>query len=322
MARTILDKFAIPQVAAGLLNFFFTEDDLDFIEKIEEDRFTREEVAALIGQKADAFIASAYRRGILTLEDETSGLYKLGSFYGMLDVFSISETEKYRSLPRNTRAQLDAWYFDEYYSSLEQEPSVRPTQDEILLLEDVLKFIDAQDRPVYLNYCDCRSLNGDCALPTRTCITYKNGPNSFAHRGHSLPIDKEKAKEVVRQADRAGLMHTVNPNGICNCCGDCCYLFRGQTRRGSLGFWPKASHTASLDPDKCIGCGACTRRCHFGVFEKNSGIVSAHTENCVGCGLCASTCPAKAITMKDRNDAEQRYGQQSFDERTETCQQQ
>ena len=79
-------------------------------------------------------------------------------------------------------------------------------------------------------------------MPTDTCVTYKDGINSFVDRGLSKKISKEEAKEVVRRADAAGLMHTAGMGGICNCCGDCCYLFRAQKRRKSTGVWPAAKH--------------------------------------------------------------------------------
>ena len=79
---------------------------------------------------------------------------------------------------------------------MDPDPNVRPTGDKILTLDETLDFIDSQNRPVYLNYCDCRSLKGDCGMPTKTCITYKDGVNTFAHRGLSEEIDKEKAKKM------------------------------------------------------------------------------------------------------------------------------
>ncbi|MEM5767972.1 MAG: 4Fe-4S binding protein, partial [Bacillota bacterium] len=152
----------------------------------------------------------------------------------------------------------------------------------------------------YLNYCDCRSLGGDCGLPTRTCITYKNGINSFAHRGLSVHISKEQAKEIVIGADKAGLMHTVNPNGICNCCDDCCYLFRAQSRRNSAGFWPKTQHLVEIDGDKCVACGNCVETCRFHALHISERI-DADLSRCVGCGICVQACPAKALKLRKRN---------------------
>ena len=165
----------------------------------------------------------------------------------------------------------------------------------------MLQFIDDQkDRPVYLNNCDCKSLTGDCGLPVRTCITYKDGINTFADRGLSERIDAERAKEIIRETDKAGLMHTCNPNGICNCCDDCCYLFRGQKLLDSYAVWPLTDYIVSFDEDKCVGCGLCVKRCRMKVFEKDGRKITADTAHCAGCGLCVNTCPKKALTLVSR----------------------
>ncbi|MBQ7433806.1 MAG: 4Fe-4S binding protein [Lachnospiraceae bacterium] len=300
MSQIVFEKFGVPEAAKAYIDVFLTKQEQDFVEKVEKEVFDVHDIALLVREEAEAFAASAYHRGIISLVEEGKQWYRLNNFYGRLDIFVISEQERYRRIPEDVRRSLDDWYFAEYDKSLNQDLRVRPTSDEILLLDEVVAFIDKQERPVYLNYCDCRSLTGDCGLPTRTCITYKNGINTFVHRGHSEEIDKERAKEIVRKADQAGLMHTVNPNGICNCCGDCCYLFRSQRRRNSGVFWPATKHIVSLDQGACIACGKCVRRCHFGVFEKRDRKIIVHEENCVGCGICATACPKQALKMKGR----------------------
>lgn len=300
MNNLLIEKFEVPDVAVDYLELFFTKEEADFIEKIDKEIFTEKDIEKIIEGNAEEFIKNSYRRGIISLADEKEGIYKVGNFYGRLDIFAISETEKYRSIPKEARKAIDGWYFDQYYDSLDKDPKVRPTEDEVLTLQETLDFIDSQDRPVYLNYCDCRSLSGDCNMPTKTCITYKNGINTFVHRGLSEEIDKERAKEVVREADKAGLMHTANPNGICNCCDDCCYLFRGQEKRDSRGFWPKSNHIVEIDKNLCVGCGLCTKRCRFKVFTKEGRDIQVDESKCVGCGICATACPVGALKMKGR----------------------
>jgi MinD superfamily P-loop ATPase containing an inserted ferredoxin domain len=299
--QNFIKKFQIPEVAYPFINKIFTKEEIDFVDKMDKKIFTKQDIEKIISSNAEEFIKNSYRRGVISLVDEDLGTYKIANFYSRLDIFSISEQEVYRSIPKDDQIAIDAWYFEAYYNGLDSNLSVRPTEDEILPLKKVLEFIDTQERPVYLNYCDCRSLRGECGKPTKTCITYRNGINTFAHRGLSEEIDKERAKEVVENADKNGLMHTVNPNGICNCCGDCCYLFRSQAKRNSSGFWPKTKQVIEFDPEKCIKCGACTKRCHFDVFTKIDGSIKTDISKCVGCGICANSCPTKSIKLKERD---------------------
>ncbi len=299
--QKFIKKFQIPEVAYPFINKIFTKEEIDFVDNMDKEIFTKQDIEKILSINAEEFIKNSYRRGIIFLVDEDLGTYKIANFYSRLDIFSISEQEVYRSIPKDDQIAMDAWYFEAYYNGLDSNLSVRPTEDEILPLKKVLEFIDTQERPVYLNYCDCRSLRGECGKPTKTCITYRNGINTFAHRGLSEEIDKERAKEVVKNADKNGLMHTVNLNGICNCWGDCCYLFRSQAKRNSSGFWPKAKQVIEFEPEKCIKCGACIKRCHFDVFTKIDGSIKTDISKCVGCGICANSCPTKSLKLKERD---------------------
>lgn len=235
---------------------------MEFVLSMDKNEFTMTDVNTALGKDGADFVKSAYHRGIISYVDESRKTMKLAGFYERMDVMAVSEQEIYRTIPEEGRKEICSWLFGQYYMGLDPDPAVRPTNDEILPLEKVLEFIDSKgDHPVYLNYCDCKSLNGECGKPTRTCITYKTGINTYFSRGLSKAIDAQTAKEIVINADKEGLMHTVNPTGICNCCGDCCYLFRSQQKRQSAGFWPKTDHVIRHDPEKCVGCGICMAKC-------------------------------------------------------------
>lgn len=296
---TFIQKFQVPEVAYHLIDKMFTEEEIRFVSKMEKDIFTEDDIKKMDLVNVKHFIKNSYHRGIISIVDNIKGSFKISNFYGRLDIYAISEMDKYKSFSRHDRDALDDWYFEAYYNGLGLKSDIPPSEDEIMPLGQALSFIDQQDRPVYLNYCDCRSLRGECGFPTKTCITYRNGINSFAHRGLSEEIDKEKAKEIVKRADKIGLMHTVNPNGICNCCGDCCYLFRGQIKRKSKGVWPKTTHIIDFDASLCIACGKCVNKCHFDVFQKEGNIL-IDIEKCVGCGICVQSCPTKALKLIEK----------------------
>lgn len=300
----ILEHFQAPELAAPYLEYLLTAEEFRFVAAVNKDQvFTKEEITSILGEEVDAdrFVEEAYRHGVISYTDETMSSYKLGDFYDFLDIYAISQQESYRKLAKADQKILADWAFDMYYNRLNPDLSVRPSNDQVLPLEEMLALIDERkDMPVYLNYCDCKSLNGDCGKPKQVCITYRDGVNSYVHRGLSKKITAEEAKQVVIEADKAGLMHTISGMSICNCCDDCCYVFRSQNRRGSLGFWPKTEHIISWNGKKCVHCGLCVRRCMMNVFTKSGDRIAMDITKCVGCGICETACPKKALELKKR----------------------
>lgn len=325
----IIERFHIPFEAADIVTEVLNSQECELISGWEGgDCFTKGELvdfvcaAQLITDPvaAEEFVDQCFVRGVLNKAED--GKYCIGTFYGRLDIFATSEPEAYRALPEEKRRELDRWYFRCYLEGLGSDACVNPTADEVLPLKQALSFIENKEEQPYLALCDCRMLTGDCQSPTRTCITYRTAKNSFVSRGHATPITKEEAMQVLIEADRAGLIHTVNPGGVCNCCTDCCYLFRAAKARDSVGRWPLSHYRAALDSGRCVGCGACVKRCRFQVFDlaqasSADGVHSApfgkngrktaymvRPELCVGCGICVTGCPSDALWLEPRNETE------------------
>jgi Pyruvate/2-oxoacid:ferredoxin oxidoreductase delta subunit len=307
-----IEIFEVPGAATGVIAQIVSSEEIALVEAVGRGSFTVDDAAIsleqtgkpLAGDRLAELLRSAYKRGILLLEDESFTKFKAGNFYCRLDIFAITETEKYLAFPPETRKALDEWYFGAYVKGLGDEP--RPTGDRVVGLSEAFDFIDKADRPIWLNRCDCRLLAGNCEKPVDTCISLRGGINTMSHRGWSKPLTKEQAKEIISRAHTAGLMQTINPNGLCNCCGDCCYLFRAQKARNSAAVWPQAENIAAFDANACIACGQCVGRCNFAAFTQDEEGISYDSGLCRGCGLCATTCPASAIRMKRRNSDE--YG--------------
>lgn len=65
----------------------------------------------------------------------------------------------------------------------------------------------------------------------------------------------------------------------------------------------KESGARVIDPDKCIGCGACNAACpwHMPKLDPETNVSS----KCVACGRCAEQCPNGAIKLVDWKDIAQ-----------------
>lgn len=57
---------------------------------------------------------------------------------------------------------------------------------------------------------------------------------------------------------------------------------------------------ASLDTDRCTGCGQCLEVCRFGAITLHDGLPRIDSVSCEGCGSCADACPGGAIRLHDR----------------------
>ncbi len=306
MASTRFNKrFQVPEAAIPVIDRMVDPQEILLIESLAFETFTpaeaRQALEVATGavwtiDQVDPLLHNAYRRGVIQSVDETQTQFAIGSFYTRLDIFAISEPDSYLALPRQTQIALDQWYFDAYLAKLSSDSSV-PSGDQVVPLAEAIAYLDSTNDPIWLNRCDCRTLAGNCALPTAVCISFRKGVNTFSHRGWSKPLTKEQGRAVLEGADQAGLVHTINPGGICNCCSDCCYLFRAQRARQSRRVWPVSRSIAVFHQNYCVGCGRCVDRCPFGAFRPTDQGIRYDPEHCRGCGLCRESCPAGAIDI-------------------------
>jgi len=59
------------------------------------------------------------------------------------------------------------------------------------------------------------------------------------------------------------------------------------------------SRKASVDPEKCTGCGACVNVCRFDAIKKTESLCEIVPYSCEGCGVCAVVCPQNAVSLQD-----------------------
>ncbi len=70
--------------------------------------------------------------------------------------------------------------------------------------------------------------------------------------------------------------------------------------------------TATVDGDRCIGCGRCVDVCRFGAIGMTSQKAVIDKTFCEGCSACALVCPQKCISMDDTRQGTWFRGQTDF----------
>ncbi|MGM0466971.1 MAG: 4Fe-4S binding protein [Acidobacteriota bacterium] len=176
---------------------------------------------------------------------------------------------------------------------------------EVLAYEDAVKLIDKNSKFLEAP-CICRRerriMGEGCDKPEGNCLVMGVGVDIYRNAGIGKEIDKNKALELLRKADEAGLVLQASFSkkiaNICCCCGCCCQVLRNLKKHPSPADLVASPFFAQLDQDLCTGCGVCVERCQMDALTLDHDKVILDQKYCIGCGLCVSTCPSNALTLK------------------------
>jgi Pyruvate/2-oxoacid:ferredoxin oxidoreductase delta subunit len=180
---------------------------------------------------------------------------------------------------------------------------------EILPFEKVSKYIE-EARTVAVNPCVCRLVENNCDKPLEVCLSFDSGADYMVKHRNGRQVTKEEAMEILRKAEDAGLVHTINnqqekPILICNCCADCCFVLRGLSQLHNPRAFTKSNFMPKIDREICRVCETCVKWCPFQALYRHyphtedlsDDMIMVLEERCIGCGVCAHKCPHDAITL-------------------------
>ena len=309
MYERVAELFEVPAEAAAYIPLFLRDEEIMAIERMGRAAYSPDDLAKLFADIADdpgQLIAEAYSRAVLNKAEVGGDIgFVVANFYKRLAYFAQYEPETWRSISPDVRQQMDEWYVRVYAEGAKprlaeamQDPSKLIENAFFFTLDETMEIIDKLECDVYTVPCNCKSVALNCDKPRGVCILFGKGINSEWDRGHGKPLTKEEAKELVRFANRSGLMQTSEMEmAICNCDACCCYPIRASEMIGARGLWPKKVHTLAWKEEDCIHCGKCVKMCNFGAFKKEGKRVEFDEEKCWGCTICGNYCPASAITF-------------------------
>jgi Pyruvate/2-oxoacid:ferredoxin oxidoreductase delta subunit len=319
--QALMRLFDMPPFLEPWFDRFFEDIEIELVLLLKKKPMDREETLQVLSSRhqtiprdADSdLVTRAFRKGIINRRADDR--FEPADFHARFDKWSMFEG--WKDIPDDIRDRLNTWELDYYERRhadqidgiLKGQPR-DPTliYPEYILVHEAAALLE-RARHIYLMPCNCRAMMQQCGQSVYTCLRFEND------RGVGWEISVSRAKEIIVQANKRGLMQSgevgIDENGeinggICNCCADCCYPHRVSERRNAEKRWPLSRYVARRLKDRCIACGRCAKRCPFQafVFQKSqhgqtvrSDTIQFEIDRCRGCGVCSTGCPEEAIHM-------------------------
>ncbi|WP_026881509.1 4Fe-4S binding protein [Clostridium akagii] len=297
----IVEILKVPKIVIPFLNIIYTDDDLEILAAIKDATLTKSSIETLMGRNSQEILKSAYKDSVVDKVLSNGEIeYKASALTVRLDNLASFQRERWHQIQSEHRKKIADWLYKDYLDA-KKNKSVKELVDcasKIVPLDVAIDFVKTEKKDIYVIPCDCKSIEEGCDFDKNVCMSMGSGLNTSSDRGHGKKLNTQEAVELLKHADKEGLIHSLEENAICNCCSCCCYPLRASKELGLKGKWPAVSYVINLDRESCIGCGICTGRCPQKVFEKQGKTIKIDISKCVGCGVCVSTCPKKALHLQ------------------------
>jgi NAD-dependent dihydropyrimidine dehydrogenase PreA subunit len=145
-------------------------------------------------------------------------------------------------------------------------------------------------------------------VPQNACLSFGKVADFVVDRKFSQRISKQECLQILKDAEKAGLVHNANNNVgglvfVCNCCGCCCGFLKMLRDHDIKAMLAVSNFQVAIDKETCTGCGDCVDRCQMEALRLEGEVVTVKIDHCVGCGNCVSVCPTESLSMVRRSDA-------------------
>jgi Pyruvate/2-oxoacid:ferredoxin oxidoreductase delta subunit len=176
--------------------------------------------------------------------------------------------------------------------------------------DQVQTYIDKYDQIAVSNcYCrnEARLLGKDIhGVPLETCMTFGMAAQFAVERLGARNLNKQEARELLNQAEEAGLVHssintTEDIQFLCNCDQWNCIVMQDTFKQPRPAFAFNSRFQPRVDPKLCVACRTCISRCPSSARSmEEEGSPKVNLDRCIGCAVCATGCPSGAIAMESR----------------------
>lgn len=319
-----------------ILERLFSEEEAEFAQELPFLSFTLDDISERIDRDKDSIrkmLGKMAERGtVFKVRREGETVYRL-----LPVIIGWFETPFWPGPGEDDRQGELAPLWDDYCSdewldelgdretpiqrTLPEEGAISP-RAEIIPYEDVAKLVEKRE-DIAVAHCPCRimaRLSGDgCRHSLENCLHFGSMARYMENHGLGRRISQEEAMEIIKGANREGLVHTMeNAAGrlsvICNCCDDCCIFFRSIKEAENPNALARSNYRAEVDSEECIACGICALRCPMNAIavKRDGEPAEVDGDRCIGCGVCHPTCPMEAISLERREEVTEPPGYREY----------
>ena len=176
--------------------------------------------------------------------------------------------------------------------------------------DDARQIVMKSGGPFAVINCICRQskdlLEEPCKLSDirETCIILKDFAQVFIDSGIGRELTGEQTLGLLERAEEVGMVlqpeNNQNPIFICCCCGCCCAVLTSAKKLPHPAEYFHTNFYVQTDPELCNGCETCLGRCPMDARSMVDDIATVDLDRCIGCGLCVTTCEQNAIELKKK----------------------
>jgi Na+-translocating ferredoxin:NAD+ oxidoreductase subunit B len=167
--------------------------------------------------------------------------------------------------------------------------------------DDVRKLVEQSPGPFSVTNCVCRQMKDlrdqpcKCSDLRETCLQIgADHARQYVEMGISRFITRDEVYAVLDKAHAAGFIlqpeNTQHPANICCCCGDCCGPVSAAKKSPHPVDFFVTNYFCEVDPALCTGCEVCIRLCQLSARVILGGKATIDLNRCIGCGNCVTTC--------------------------------
>ncbi|MFC1895559.1 DUF362 domain-containing protein [Thermodesulfobacteriota bacterium] len=309
----------------ALLKAMFTPEEAALCAKMPPMTSSAEDIAAAGGtsmEQAMGLLESMANKGLVVYRDKNGR-----RLYAPLPVVPGFFEFQFMKGTTTERDKELARLFDNYFKVLRDMPRESaklpgvpfarvitveeeiPAGTEVFAYDQVSEYIDKAEH-ITVSACYCRHhgelVGNPCDKPKNNCMSFGPSAKFVADRGFGRLISKEEARDIIKQAEEAGLVHCSSNTSkyidfICNCCDCHCGIVQS-LKAQQVHFGATSSFMAEVDAQECIACEECIERCPMDALSIEDDVAKRDASKCIGCGLCVSVCSTGAIQMVEREE--------------------